>query len=714
MSTLGSTPFGQTSAGAIQLGGSSNLEPLDTTLLARSVPADAAQLQKINAALRVQQAAASQGIRLSMGEAARIAPGLAPGALSVLKVASGATFGAVLSVLLDAKPAGNASDDYRAGFRSLSRRPEQTPIQLGEWVASWSPEGADNPTRYQQLDILRNEFMSSMSRAKAGDVNGLTRATGALRTWWEGAVGPLDDEGIRCISRIVGGYLRHLTGSNETSPAKPPTQPKPEPTPVPSAISGRVELTPPQRSEAEAQGAFKAQIAFNEAAKAGLDEAIGGHRRGYSRVGGLVSQLYHKIGAGEAGLGEIKIVRDQLQAQWNQMSNAANALNRSNGEVDLLKRANSNAQSLCKQWPALRQDPNASAWLKKFDGDLSNAKAWSDSLKGYAGGLRNFITATDRYIQQADAYRQGKGPKPTLPDFRLLANSGLAETPATRAAVNAMFGGYAAASEWLSHWVPRGAQPASPSDVPTYGSWIPQEKVKPDDGFFSRPLPDFNPKDVPPADDEGVPEQQPTQASGANQPSASADNTEPEAASESAPEEGDTQAKPEVDRAVERLATIFDAYSGQYKLETRKRVEAVAQEVEAAASAEGISPEQWLDRQDPAWLQRYNHLLDRVQAAHRDYSPRYVNSADGSLRMIRPSQALKPPSTTQQLSITQAADNLQAALDAEPADAAAIRQAHQQLMAVLGANRPAQTLRQLPADQAQRVRELLTRADTAR
>jgi hypothetical protein len=270
--------------------------------------------------------------------------------------------------------------------------------------------------------------------------------------------------------------------AHPAEPVKPPQvqQAKPSPAPreaAPTMAAKPFELTQQQRREAEAQGTFQAQIAFNEAARAGLNKAVDAHRQGHGRVGGLVSQLYHKISAGEAGLGEIKTVRDKLQTQWNQMSGAANALNRSNGAVDLLNRANSNAQALYKQWPVLQQDPNASAWLKTFAGDLSNARAWADGLKGYAGGLRNFITATDRYLQQADAYRQGKGPKPVLPDFKPLANSGLPETPATRAAGKAMSDGYAAASKWLSSWLPQRAQPKlamppSQFDVPgANGGW---------------------------------------------------------------------------------------------------------------------------------------------------------------------------------------------------------------------------------------------------
>ncbi len=247
-------------------------------------------------------------------------------------------------------------------------------------------------------------------------------------------------------------------------PVKPPMKPPAEPSPAPkdaapTAPPKPVGLTQQQRSEAEAKGTFLAQIAFRNAANAGLNEVIDVHREGYGRVGGLVSQLYHKVAAGEAGLGEIKTVRDQLQTQWMQMSSAANALNRGNGVVDLMNRANSNAQSLYQQWPSLRQDPNASAWLQSFASDLSNAKGWAGGLKGFAGGLRGFIAETDRYIQQAEAYRQGAGPKPQLPDFRPLTNSGLPETPVTRAAVKAMSDGYASASKWLSNWLPQRAQP---------------------------------------------------------------------------------------------------------------------------------------------------------------------------------------------------------------------------------------------------------------
>jgi hypothetical protein len=248
----------------------------------------------------------------------------------------------------------------------------------------------------------------------------------------------------------------HLKASvKQTAPAKPPTKPQPEPSPLPKSAARTepfkpVELTPQQ---------------LKEAANAGLNEVVDSYRQDYARLGGQVSQLYHKVGAGEAGLGELKTARNELQTLWNQMSTKANALNGRNGPIDLLSRANSNAQSLVKQWPALRQDPNASAWLKTFASDLSNAKGWADGLQGLLGtknpaeGLRGFITATDRYIQQAEAYRQGAGPKPVLPDFKQLTNSGLGDAPAARAAVKAMSDGYASASKWLSSWLPQRAQP---------------------------------------------------------------------------------------------------------------------------------------------------------------------------------------------------------------------------------------------------------------
>jgi hypothetical protein len=285
---------------------------------------------------------------------------------------------------------------------------------------------------------------------------------------------------------LIRDYLKPR--AHPTEPVKPPAKPQAEPSPVPKDPASPqppkpVELTQQQRSEAEAQGTFLAQIAFNKAANAGFNEVVDAYRQDYSRMGGLVSQLYHKVAAGEAGLSELKTVRNQLQTQWNQMSNAANALNRSNGAIDLLSRANSNAQALYKQWPSLQQDPNASAWLKTFASDLSSAKGWAGGLQGFLGlknpadGLRGFITATDRYIQQAEAYRQGVGPKPVLPDFRPLTGSGLIDTPATRAAVKAMSDGYASASKWLSSWLPQRAQPKlamppSQFDVPgANGGW---------------------------------------------------------------------------------------------------------------------------------------------------------------------------------------------------------------------------------------------------
>jgi hypothetical protein len=423
-------------------------------------------------AQQVKQAAAAQGIKLSTQEATQIAVGLGPKALSLslLKVASGATFGALLSVLLDARPAGNPGADNRAGFSSLAAQPEQTPRQLAAWVARWSPTGADNPTMYRQLGTLYDEFMSGMSRAKAGDSGGLMRATTALRTWWEATVSPLDEAATKCISRIVSGYLRHLTGASDTAPAKAPTKSQAEPPPVPkSAVPTKpfepAGLTQQERREAKAQGDFLAQISFNKAANARLNEVVDSYRQDYARLGGQVTQLYHKVGAGEAGLGELKTARNELQALWNRMTTTASALNGRNGPIDLLSRANSNAQSLVKQWPALRQDPDTSARLKSFAGDLSNAKGWAEGLQGLLGtknpaeGLRGFITATDRYIQQAEAYRQGAGPKPVLPDFKQLTNSGLGDAPAARAAVKAMSDGYASASKWLSSWLPQRAQP---------------------------------------------------------------------------------------------------------------------------------------------------------------------------------------------------------------------------------------------------------------
>jgi hypothetical protein len=226
---------------------------------------------------------------------------------------------------------------------------------------------------------------------------------------------------------------------------------------TPSESRKPVEVTPQQLKDAEAQGAFRAQISINKAAHASLNDVLDAHLRAYGRLGGLVSQLYHKVGTGEAGLGELKTVHNQLQTLWNQMSSRANSLNRSNGAIDSFRLSYSNAQSLCKQWPALRRDPNASTRLKTFAGDLSNARGWANGLQGFVGGLRRFTKETDRYIRQAQAYRQGAGPKPVLPDFRPLTHSGLSDKPATRTAVKAMSDGYASASKWLDSWMPQRA-----------------------------------------------------------------------------------------------------------------------------------------------------------------------------------------------------------------------------------------------------------------
>jgi hypothetical protein len=176
------------------------------------------------------------------------------------------------------------------------------------------------------------------------------------------------------------------------------------------------------------------------------------------------------------------------------------------------------------------------------------------------------------------------------------------------------------------------------------------------------------------------------------------------------------EAKREVERELDRLEAILE--NPNNVTDAKGSVRALTTRVEAAATANGVSAREWLNEQNPQWQSRYNQALDRFETNFNAHQAR-VNNADIRPRIIRPGAEPgatgSPLTPQQQQAVTSAADRLGSALDAQPRDAGAVRQAHQQLLEALQAptGRASDTLRQLPRNEASRVTELLRRADAA-
>jgi hypothetical protein len=147
----------------------------------------------------------------------------------------------------------------------------------------------------------------------------------------------------------------------------------------------------------------------------------------------------------------------------------------------------------------------------------------------------------------------------------------------------------------------------------------------------------------------------------------------------------------EVDSALENLDVVLRESGDRYKMFTRSLAERLARAVTTAAQNDGVTPQQWLSRQDPGWLAGYNSVLDRLRSAHAAY--RRTSNEWRRLPMIQPQvssdASVVVSSSSEGLSMTTAAAaDLMQALSAQDPDRRQIGESYRKLLEAMQREMP--------------------------